>query len=75
MPTAAGHAGGSSAMARQAVDIDRDKLPAIHSNRAPLGLIWVVAGVAGDRKRSLLISGLSVEIGSDRFRTVFRRAC
>jgi len=28
MPTAAGHAGGSSAMARQAVDSDRDKLRA-----------------------------------------------
>ena len=42
---------------------------------AALGLIWVFAGVAGDRKRSRLINGPSVEIGSDRFRALFRRAC
>jgi hypothetical protein len=38
-----------------------------HAFAAQLGLIWVFAGVAGDRKRSLLINGPSVEIGSDRF--------
>ena len=44
-------------------------------DRATLGLIWVFAGVAGDRKGPLLINGLSEEIGSDRYRSLFRRAC
>jgi serine/threonine protein kinase len=42
---------------------------------AALGLIWVFAGVAGDRKRSLLINGPSVQTRSDRYRPLFRRAC
>ena len=42
---------------------------------APIVLTWVFAGVAGDRKGSLLIDGPSVQTRSDRYRALFRRAC